>query len=60
MPLILSGATGTDLPENEIDVSLFDMNNDPLETENVIEKYPDIAEKLMEFAGQHKNRFYPE
>ncbi len=46
--------------QEKIEVSLFDMKNDPMETENVIEKYPEIAERLMEFAGQHKSRFYPE
>ena len=36
------------------------MENDPYETTNVIDKYPDIAEELMGFAEQHKAKFYPE
>ena len=44
----------------KIELSLFDMENDPYETTNVIENYPEIAEKLMEFAESHKAEFYPE
>lgn len=46
--------------QTEIELSLFDMENDPYETTNVIDKYPDIAEELMGFAEQHKAKFYPE
>ena len=42
----------------QIELSLFDMKNDPYETVNVIEKYPRIVAQLMEFADQHKNKFY--
>ena len=41
-----------------IELSLFDMKNDPYETVNVIGQYPDIAAKLQEFAAKHKKRFY--
>ena len=41
-----------------IDLSLFDMENDPLETTNVIEKFPDVAAKLKELADRHRQRFY--
>jgi arylsulfatase A-like enzyme len=42
----------------EIGLSLFDMENDPYETTNVIEKYPEIAEKLKALAEKHKQTFY--
>ncbi len=41
-----------------IDLSLFDMKNDPYETTNVIDKYPKIAEKLKQYAEKHKKTFY--
>ena len=44
--------------QKEIELSLFDMENDPLETTNVIDKYPDIAEKLIGLAEAHKARFF--
>jgi hypothetical protein len=34
------------------------MENDPYETSNVIEQYPEVAEKLMTFAEMHKNKFF--
>lgn len=46
--------------QDEIQLSLFDMVNDPFETTNVIEKYPQEAEKLLELARKHRERFYPE
>ncbi|MCG6189481.1 sulfatase family protein [Maribellus maritimus] len=46
--------------QTKIELSLFDMENDPYETTNVIEAHPDIAEKLMSFAEQHKTKFYSE
>ena len=41
-----------------IELSLFDMKNDPFEKVNIINKYPQIAAKLKQLAEQHKNRFY--
>jgi len=46
--------------QEEIGLSLFDMKNDPHETTNVIEKYPEIAERLKRLAEKHKQTFYPE
>ena len=43
-----------------IDLSLFDMENDPYETTNVIDKYPEIADELMELAEVHKKKFFTE
>ncbi len=51
------GAAG-EYRQDHIELSLFDMENDPNERENVIDKYPQIAERLKQFAEQHKNKFY--
>lgn len=44
----------------KIELSLFDMENDPYESENVIEKYPDMATHLKKLADAHKAKFYSE
>lgn len=44
--------------QKHIDLSLFDLKNDPYETQNVIEKYPDIAEQLKKHAMNHKEKFF--
>jgi arylsulfatase A-like enzyme len=44
--------------QNEIGLSLFDMERDPLETTNVLEKFPDAAARLRQYAEQHKAEFY--
>jgi arylsulfatase A-like enzyme len=41
-----------------IELSLFDMKNDPSETTNVLEKYPEIAAKLQEYAARHIAEYY--
>lgn len=41
-----------------IELSLFDMENDPFETTNVIDKYPEVAKQLEEFAKKHKEKYY--
>jgi arylsulfatase A-like enzyme len=41
-----------------IPLSLFDMEHDPFETTNVIDKFPDIAAKLKAYAEAHKKEFY--
>jgi len=46
--------------QEEIGLSLFDMVNDPYETTNVIEKYPEEAERLLKLAKRHQNLFYSE
>jgi arylsulfatase A-like enzyme len=43
-----------------IDTALFDMVADPLETTNVLEDHPDIAENLIKMAESHSARFYSE
>jgi arylsulfatase A-like enzyme len=44
--------------QEQVELSLFDMANDPCETTNVLRKYPDIAEKLQQIAQRHKQEFY--
>ncbi len=42
----------------QIDTALFDMENDPYETTNVLQEYPDIATGLIELAENHISKFY--
>ncbi|MBT8036286.1 MAG: sulfatase [Verrucomicrobiae bacterium] len=42
----------------KIELSLFDLNNDPDESINLIKKHPDIAAKLKAYAENHKKQFY--
>ena len=44
--------------QNQIELSLFDMKNNPYEKVNVIDQYPEVAERLGQLAEQHKNKFY--
>jgi arylsulfatase A len=41
-----------------IELSLFDMEADPLETTNVIEKFPEVAARMKGYAEQHRKEFY--
>jgi arylsulfatase A-like enzyme len=43
-----------------IELSLFDMENDPNETTNVIEQDSDVAARLRLFAERHRREFYPD
>jgi arylsulfatase A-like enzyme len=43
-----------------IELSLFDMESDPNETINVIEKFPDVAARLQQLAERHRREFYPD
>jgi len=60
--LVRAGMDGEagDYEQKQIDLSLFDMVNDPYETTNVIVKYPEVAEKLTALAEAHKQKFYTE
>jgi len=42
-----------------IDYALFDMDNDPYETTNVIEEQPEVAARMREIADRHLTMFYP-
>ncbi|NOU36913.1 MAG: sulfatase [Kiritimatiellaceae bacterium] len=44
--------------QEPIELSLFDMKNDPYETTNVISRYPEIAERLRVLAEDHRDKFY--
>jgi len=42
----------------EIELSLYDMENDPFETKNVIEQNPEVKQDLMKYANAHRKSFY--
>jgi arylsulfatase A-like enzyme len=44
--------------ERRIELSLFDMEKDPYETTNVLDRYPSVAARLKGFAEQHRAEFY--
>jgi arylsulfatase A-like enzyme len=44
--------------QEKIELSLFDMEKDPLETTNVIEKFPDVAARMKSYAEAHRAEFY--
>ncbi len=41
-----------------IDLSLFDMENDPYESKNVIKDHPEVAAKLKAIADAHNAKFF--
>ena len=41
-----------------VDLSLFDMVHDPFEKVNVINAYPEVAEKMIQFADDHRQKFF--
>ena len=41
-----------------IELSLFDMERDPFETSNVIDKYPEVATRMKVYAEQHRKQFW--
>ena len=42
----------------EMELSLYDMENDPYEANNVISTNSDIASELIEFADLHRQKYY--
>lgn len=42
----------------QIELSLFDMKNDPFEKINVINENPEIASKLQRLAEEHRKKFF--
>jgi len=44
--------------QRKIDTALFDMIHDPYEKRNVFHRYPEITDRLMEYAEQHNEKFY--
>ena len=47
-----------DYANKRIALALFDVADDPLETTNVLEKYPEVAVKMQAFAATHSAAFY--
>ena len=52
-----NGAPG-EYRRTEIGLSLYDMENDPYETKNVLEQYPEVARLLEGHAEEHRREFY--
>lgn len=44
--------------QDHIDLSLFDMVNDHSEAVNVIDQNPEVAKRLMQFAEEHRQKFF--
>ncbi|NLR93964.1 sulfatase-like hydrolase/transferase [Flammeovirga agarivorans] len=42
----------------KIELSLFDLENDPYEKVNVADKHPEVVKELQAFAEAHKKKFY--
>lgn len=42
----------------EMDTALFDLVHDPCEKQNVLEAYPEVADTLLRYAKQHREKFY--
>lgn len=53
------GKAGT-YRQAKIELSLFDMEKDPYETTNVLDKYPDVTERMKGIAERHRRTFYGE
>ena len=51
------GAPG-EYRQTEIGLSLFDMEGDPYEKNNVLDQNPEIARKLQAYAEEHRKQFY--
>ena len=44
--------------QTSIELSLFDLEKDPFETINVLEKYPEVATRLKMYVEQHRKQFF--
>jgi arylsulfatase A len=42
----------------QIETSLFDLQSDPMESDEVSAKYPDVLAKMQGFADEHRKRFW--
>ncbi|MBF0196904.1 MAG: sulfatase [Planctomycetes bacterium] len=42
----------------KLELSLFNLEIDPGESQNMIEKYPEVAERLQGYAASHRKRYY--
>jgi hypothetical protein len=50
----LQGRFGTE----NIELTLYNLNDDPYEEHNVINEFPEVKEMLLELAEKHKQKFY--
>ena len=59
--LVRAGHDGSpgEYRQTEIGLSLYDMDNDPYETKNVLDAHPDIVDRLRRYAEEHRRAFYP-
>ena len=53
------GKAGT-YENKKIELSLFDMVNDPYETKNVMNDYPTVFKNLLRFSELHQHKFFSE
>lgn len=53
----VDGMPGTQVMR-EMELCLFDMEKDPMETTNVIAEYPEVAKKLKAIADEHYRTFW--
>ncbi len=53
----VDGAGGV-YERREIELSLFDLENDPGEINNLVDEYPEVAYELKLLAEAHRERFY--
>ncbi|MEJ6700496.1 MAG: sulfatase-like hydrolase/transferase [Akkermansiaceae bacterium] len=58
--VVKPGVDGNDgiYERRKIGLSLFDLKNDSGEEKNLIEKYPELADKLKQLATKHQQKFY--
>lgn len=58
--LVYAGNDGNpgEYRQAEIGLSLFDMEADPYEKDNVLSKFPDVAKRMQSFAEEHRREFY--
>jgi arylsulfatase A len=42
-----------------LELSLFDMQNDPFETTNVVDTHPEVAKEMQALADAHAEKFFP-
>lgn len=55
----MDGAAGK-YEQMQIDTALYHMENDPMESQNVLAEHPEIARELIRLAEAHKSRFFRE
>ena len=55
----MDGAAGQ-YQQLHTELALFNLKEDPFETTDVQEQYPEIMDQLMKHATLHRSRFYAE